>query len=282
MERFSNIMKPPTPRPVPPTPGLIEPEDSIGQRLRGKKVIITGTTHGVGPVAQELFCMHGATVCGCGRTPGKADAFAATLREKGYDAYGFDTDLKDYEATKKFIDAAAEKMGGIDVLVNNADMPVMRPFEATTPDAWHESLAGEIDVKYNATHAAWEHLKAAKGASIVNVSSISSIWGQRNSPQSAHCAAEAAIMGFTRQIAGEGADWGIRCNAVLPGIIWTEAMKNLPKQVQEFGISSTVLAQPIDPLDVAYMYLLLASDETRMCTGGEFSVDGGMSCVLVP
>ena len=102
---------------------LPTPEGSVAKRLEGKKILLTGTTKGVGKVAQELLCAHGAFVCGSGTTPGVADSVAAGLRAKGYKAEGFQADLGDYDQARAWVERCAEVMGGIDVVINNASKP---------------------------------------------------------------------------------------------------------------------------------------------------------------
>lgn len=262
-------------RPVPPTPALILPEDSVGKRLEGKKIIVTGTTKGVGVAAQELLAAHGAHVCGCGRTPGKAAEYARKLKLKGYKADGFDCDLGDYNSAKSWVDQCAETMGGIDVVINNASFPAMFMFEEMTPEAWEQGIRNELDLVYNVCHAAWLYLKEAGGASIVNTSSDNGLMGTANTPQTCHAAAKAGVIGLTRQLAAEGGAHGIRANTICPGLIWTEAMQNIPEVMADYLINSQITAQPLEPLDIAYSYLFLASDESRFITAATIPVDGG-------
>lgn len=281
MKSFYDVKTPPAPRPLPPCPPVLEPEASLGKRLEGKKVVITGTTKGVGAAAQELFCVHGATVVGCGTTPGKAAANAKALTDRGFKAYGLDADLKSYESARNFIDKAAELMGGIDVLINNADLPTFATVDDCTPELWKKGFAGEVDVKYNCAQAAWKYLKEAKGASIVNTSSLSGVVANMGSAGSIHNMCEGAIMSWTRGLAADGAPYGIRANTVCPGIIWTEAMGNISEEQQLILIKGACMSRPSSALDIAYMYLFLASDESRMCTGATFTMDGGQCNVLV-
>lgn len=262
-------------RPIPPTPDLIAPEASTGKRLEGKRIILTGTTKGVGVCAQELLCAHGAFVVGSGRTPGKAAEVAQSLKDKGYKAEGFDADLGDYEEAKTWVEKAADVMGGIDVVINNGSKPEMAMFPEMTPELWRQSHRNELDLVYNVCHAAWPYLIEAKGASIIGTSSDNGLMGTGNTPQSAHASAKAAVIGFMRQIAAEGAPHGIRANTICPGLIWTEAMANIPEIMADYLINSQITSQPLTPMDIAYAYLFLASDESRFITAATIPVDGG-------
>ena len=252
----------------------ISPEESVGQRLKGKKILLTGTTKGVGHVAQELLCAHGAVVCGSGRSKGVAAAYAEELRAKGYQAFGDDCDLADYEAVKKWVAECAERMGGIDVVINNASHPGMAPFEEMTPDVWDYGIKNELDLVYNVCNCAWPYLKQANGASIVITSSTCGLQGS-NSPQACHAAAKGACLALARQLAAEGGPFGIRCNSVTPGLVWTEAMANIPKEMASGLVAAQTTQRAIDPIDIAYTYLFLASDESRQITAANIPVDGG-------
>lgn len=254
----------------------ISPEESVGQRLKGKKILLTGTTKGVGHVAQELLCAHGAIVCGSGRSKGVAAAYAEELRAKGYQAYGDDCDLSDYDAVKKWVAECAERMGGIDVVINNASHPGMAPFEEMTPEVWDYGIKNELDLVYNVCNCAWPYLKEANGASIIITSSTCGLQGS-NSPQACHAAAKGACLAMARQLAAEGGPFGIRCNSVTPGLVWTEAMANIPKEMASGLVAAQTTQRAIDPIDIAYAYLFLASDESRQITATNIAVDGGCS-----
>lgn len=256
----------------------IAPEASIGKRLEGKRILLTGTTKGVGKVAQEVLRAHGAFVCGSGRTPGVAAAHAEELKAKGYKAAGSDVDLSDYDAVAKWVDECAELMGGIDVVINNASHPGIAPFSEMTPDIWEYGIENELNLVYNVCHRAWPYLqesgKAGRGASIIITSSTVALQGS-NSPQSVHAAAKGACLSLARQLAAEGGPFGIRCNSITPGLVWTEAMANIPKEMANGLIGAQTTQQAIDPIDIAYAYLFLASDEARQITAANLPVDGG-------
>lgn len=269
---------------TPVYPDLVPPEKSTGKRLEGKRVIITGTSRGTGTAAQELLCAHGAYVCGVGRTPGGADKVAAALREKGYKAKGFDYDLSDYDQAKAWVDACAEEMGGIDVVINNGSKPELLPFAEMDPEHWKKSHDNELTNVYNVCHAAWPYLiESAPGGSIINVSSGNGRFGVGGGGMSAHCSAKAAVIGLTKQLAMEGAPLGIRANSVSPGAIasamsmdtYTPDPEDPTFQYMQYMTNMTPIKRPLDMMDIAYAYLFLASDESRFIIGADIPVDGG-------
>jgi NAD(P)-dependent dehydrogenase (short-subunit alcohol dehydrogenase family) len=265
-------------RATPPCPKLVSAADSIGQRLKGKRVLITGTTKGVGVAAQELFARHGAYVIGSGRTPGVAAANAGKIAALGLKAEGYDVDLADPIAAKAWVDMAAGHMGGIDVVVNNASKPEFAPFGEMTFAQWKKSLENELDLVFTVTSAAWPHLIKAGGGSVINVASNNGTTGIGATPQAAHAAAKAAVIGLARQLAAEGAPFGIRVNALAPGLIETPGSTGAPPEMVNFIIHELQLTgRPLTPLDVAYGLLFLASDESRFITAINLPVDGGSS-----
>ncbi|HWQ76623.1 MAG TPA: SDR family NAD(P)-dependent oxidoreductase [Syntrophomonas sp.] len=263
---------------TPPCPELVNAADSIGQRLKGKRVLLTGTTKGVGVAAQELFARHGAYVIGSGRTPGVAAANAAKIAALGLKAEGYDVDLSDPDAAKAWVDMAAERMGGIDVVVNNASKPEFAPFGVMTFEQWKKSLQNELDLVFTVTNAAWPHLIKAGGGSVINVSSNNGTTGIGNTPQAAHAAAKAGVIGLAKQLAAEGAPFGIRVNALSPGLIETPGSGGAPPEMVNFIVNEMQLTgRPLTPLDVAYGLLFLASDESRFITAINLPLDGGSS-----
>jgi len=277
IERKGSIMTNKT-RVTPPCPELISAADSVGQRLKGKRVLITGTTKGVGIAAQELFARHDAYVIGCGRTPGVAAANAQKIAALGLKAEGYDVNLADPDSAKTWVDMAAERMGGIDVVVNNASKPEFAPFGEMTFAQWKKSLQNELDLVFTVTSAAWPHLIKAGGGSVINVSSNNGTCGIGGTPQAAHAAAKAAVEGLARQLAAEGAPFGIRVNALAPGLIETPGADGAPSDMVNYIINELQLTgRPLTPLDVAYGLLFLASDESRFITAINLPVDGGSS-----
>ncbi len=173
---------------------LVAPEESLGKRLEGKRVLLTGTTKGVGRVTQELLCAQGAFVCGSGRSKGVAAEVANELVAKGYKAAGFDVDLSDYEAVKKWVADCAELMGGIDIVINNASHPGMAPFGEMTPDIWAYGIQNELDLVYNVCNCAWPYLIEAGGGSIIITSSTVGLQGS-NSPPGLPCGRQGRMPG---------------------------------------------------------------------------------------
>jgi len=248
-------------------------------RLAGKVVVITGTAGGQGRAAAELFAAEGAAIVGCDV---KADEAAET--ERLVQAAGGrmvslqPCDLTDPDAARALVDLAVGEFGRVDVVYNNAGRPAFAPIDAMTDEQWRFTIANELDSVFHVCRAAWPHLCAAGGGSIVNTASLN---GQRVVPglfAAAHTSAKAGVMALTRELALEGGPHGIRANSISPGIVRTPATQHQLDHVPGFAeqaLNSVVLDRIGEPMDVAYMALFLASDESRWVTGADFLVDGG-------
>jgi meso-butanediol dehydrogenase/(S,S)-butanediol dehydrogenase/diacetyl reductase len=248
----------------------------MGNRLEGKRVLITGTAGGQGEAAQEIFANEGARVIGCDIHEGAAEASAAPLAAAGHDVAGFTVDLADPEAAAKWIEDSAATLGGIDVLYNNAAGFAFSPFADMTLDLWRHVMRVELDIVFHTTQPAWKHL-CDGGGSIINVSSASALRGLAPLGQVAHATAKGGVISFTRSLAAEGAEHGVRVNSIAPGFVASpataEAVAN--DDLRNFIMSKHLIQRPGTGVDTAWMAVYLASDESSWVTGQNYSVDGG-------
>jgi len=243
-------------------------------------VAISGTGGGQGRAAALLFARAGAIVVGSDR---KADAIAVTkdlaAREGLELQLSVVPDLADPEAARQWIEGAVSRNGRLDVLYNNAASVTFAPVEALTPELWTQTLRGELDIVFMPTRAAWPHL-ARRGGSIINSASLSGMRALEYVGAAAHAATKGGVIAMTRQLALEGAPFGIRCNSISPGPIATPATKQaldadpvFKRHVEGWPL----LGRGGEADDVAYTALFLASDESAWITGINIAVDGGMS-----
>jgi NAD(P)-dependent dehydrogenase (short-subunit alcohol dehydrogenase family) len=250
--------------------------EESSMRLEGKRVLITGTAGGPGEAAQRLFAAEGARIIGCDLQDGAAEETAAKLRDDGHEAYGDTVDLSDSTAAGEWVDSAAERLGGIDVLYNNAAGFGFAPFAEMTHELFRHVLHVELELVFNTIKPAWAHLLAAGGGSIVNTASYSALRGIEPLGQVAHAAAKGGVISMTRSLAAEGAKDDIRANAISPGFVKSPATDfAVPQEGREWQLSKHLLQRPGTGEDVAYLALYLASEESSWVTGQNFSVDGG-------
>jgi len=244
-------------------------------RLAGKRVLITGTGGGQGAAAQELFCAHGATVLGCDARAGSAEAHAEALRARGLDAAGATVDLSDPDAARAWVEEGVARLGGLDVLYNNAGAPRLAPFGEMTLADWRATIANELDIVFHVTAPAWRHL-CDGGGSVINVGSVVADTGVGRLGHAAHCAAKGGVVALTRQLAAEGAPHRVRVNCVSPGFIATPGTAAVPAEIRDWVVGSLhMLHRAGTPADVVALALYLASDESGFVTGVNVPVDGG-------
>jgi meso-butanediol dehydrogenase / (S,S)-butanediol dehydrogenase / diacetyl reductase len=235
--------------------------------LDGRVVLITGTAGGQGAAAAGLFREAGATVVGC------------DVKE----ASGVDVvDLTDEDATREWVDRAAEEHGRIDVLYANAGATRFSPLEETTREEWDFVLRHELDVVFFPVKHAWKHLKASHG-SVILVGSTAGLTGSLTNTRVAHTVTKGGVIALTKQLAAEGAPHGIRVNCVSPGMIETPATKG-DLLADDHPMRRIAGAIPLGrigrPEEVARCALFLASDAASYVTGANLVVDGGWSAVL--
>ena len=233
----------------------------VAGRLDGKVVAISGTGGGQGRAAALLFARAGAIVVGCDRN---ADAIAETrqlAKREGVELQlSVVPDLTDPGAATQWIEDAVNRNGRLDVLYNNAASVHFAPIESLTPELWTQTLRGELDIVFMPTRAAWRHL-AREGGSIINSASLSGMRALENIGATAHAASKGGVIAMTRQLALEGAPFGIRANSISPGPIATPATQQALDTDPEFKRHFEgwpLLARGGEADDVAYTALFLA------------------------
>lgn len=252
-------------------------------RLADKSVLVTGTGGGIGRATALTCAREGAHVVGCDLDPGSSQETVDLVRSAGgrMDAIA-PVDLADEEGARRWVDHAAELAGGVDVLVNNASAIRFGAIDELSYEDWSFTMRNELDIVFLVTRAAWPHLVARGGGSIVNIGSISASRGAWFMPQNAHGAAKGGVLALTSHLVVEGGPHGIRVNAVSPAMTetpQTTPMLRDPDGPQEEVLSRVPLRRWGQPSDVANAILFLASDEAAHVSGANIPVDGGAAVV---
>ena len=248
-------------------------------RVEGKVCIVTGAAQGLGAADARLLVAEGATVV---LTDVNALAGKALAAELGASARFVEQDVSDEASWPELVDDVMRTHGRLDVLVNNAGIAPIGTVETTDTAMWRRTLAIHLDGTYFGCHYALPAIRESGGGSIINMSSTAALVGI--APYFAYSAAKGGIRALSKSLAVhcKQAGNGIRCNSVHPGSIATPmvqgAMRDLmgvedlteEKRVQ-FGVG--------EPMDVAYMVLYLAADESKHINGAEMVVDNGDTVV---
>lgn len=246
----------------------------MSKQLDGKIAIITGGSRGIGLATVQAFLAEGATVILCASRPDSAEKAVAGLKAADPEAKveAIWPELRNYESVKAAFDAVHEKYGVIDILVNNAGMSESTPLANYTPELLDKVMDLNIKGVYNCTKAVSEYMMAQKSGVILNTSSMVSITGQPAGM--AYPMSKFAVNGITVSLARELGPHGIRVNAVAPGIIYTDMMRAVPKEVIEPLIAQIPLRRIGQPEDIANAFVFLASDKASYINGVVLSVDG--------
>jgi NAD(P)-dependent dehydrogenase (short-subunit alcohol dehydrogenase family) len=242
--------------------------------LSGRVAIVTGGTRGIGRSIAEGFVAAGAKVAVASR---KADACVeaeAALRAAGGDAIGVPTHMGDLAAVAALVERTVSEYGRLDVVVNNAATALREDLGSFTPEAYAKSMDVNLRGPVFLVEAALPYLKESPAAAIVNVISAGAFLF---APFTAtYAAAKAALFSYTRAWASEFAEFGIRVNALAPGSVDTDMMRNNSPEAQERMAQASLQRRTAHPDEMIGPALFLASDAASFVTGQVLIADGGM------
>ena len=242
--------------------------------LKGRRVIISGGGSGIGETVVESFVRQGAAVAFVDIQHEPSANLIARLEDAEIAPQFVHCDITDCDDYGEKIAKMIDRLGGCDVLVNNAASDDRHTIEEITPDSWDHSMAVNLKHQFFAARAVVSAMTAVGGGSIINMGSIS--WHLGLESLTVYQTAKAAIEGLTRSLARELGPHNIRVNTIIPGNVRT------PKQLQWYtpeGEAEIVAAQclngRIEPEDIAAMAMFLAADDSRFCTAHNYWVDAG-------
>ena len=243
-------------------------------RLKDKVAVITGGSRGIGYATAEAFLREGAVVVIGASSPASAEKAVEKLKEKFPDAVigGISPSLSSLESVRTAFGDVVKSYGRIDILVNNAGVSESTPFADYTEETFDKVMDLNVKGVFNATRAAVDYMVEQGQGVILSTSSMVSKYGQPSGM--AYPTSKFAVNGMTLSLARELGPKGIRVNAVAPGIIETDMMKAVPKEVIEPMIAQVPLRRLGQPEDIANAYVFLASDEASYIPGVVLSVDG--------
>ncbi|EID17759.1 SDR family NAD(P)-dependent oxidoreductase [Mycolicibacterium phlei] len=241
--------------------------------MTGRTVIVTGGTRGIGLALAEGFALAGARVVVASRKPEACEQAAQRLRELGGQAIGVPTHLGELDSLDALVARTVEEFGGIDVVVNNAANALAQPLGQMTPDAMQKSFEVNLRGPVFLVQSALPYLKESPKPAVINMISVGAFMFAGFT--SIYSANKAALMSFTRSMATEYAPFGIRVNAIAPGPVDTDMMRNNPQEAIDAMANSTLMKRLASPDEIVGTALLLAADAGSYITGTVMIVDGG-------
>jgi len=250
--------------------------------LKDKVALVTGGSSGIGEAIAERFLKEGAKVMISGRSKSRCENAVERLK-KGQEQIAFvQGDVSKATDAQRMIDETFKQFGRIDILVNNAGIFIEKRAEDTTEEEWDQII--DIDLKgvFLCSKAAYPYFKKQGYGNIINISSDSGLSG--NIAEAAYCAAKGGVTNMTRAMALDYAKENIRVNAVCPAVIDTPMVERelLLQENQEEYLREMAEEHPVGRIgrseEVAFVVLMLASDEASFITGANIPVDGGLTC----
>lgn len=242
--------------------------------LNGKGALVTGATGGIGGAIAKALHKQGASVAISGTNAGKLEALASELGDR---VFVLPCDLRDRAAVAALADEADKTLGQVDILVNNAGITKDNLFMRMKDEEWDDVLSVNLTSVFTLTRGVLRGMMRRRGGRVVNIASISGVFG--NPGQGNYAASKAGLVGMTKSLAREVAARGITANCIAPGFISTPMTDALTEKQVEV-IAAAIPAQSFGrPEDVAAAVVFFASDEASYITGETMHVNGGMIMV---
>jgi 3-oxoacyl-[acyl-carrier protein] reductase len=271
---------------------------AIEIELSGKVALVTGGSRGLGRADALTLARAGADVAiadilveselseetdrfGALATAARAQGMVHTeetvdeIRAMGRKALAVRCDVTDREQVAAAVMRTVEELGSVDILVNNAaTLDHVGQFHHQSPELWERDLRVNLTGSFNCGQAVWPHMKERGWGRIVNMASVAGTLGGFG--QASYSTTKSGVLGLTKTLAMEGGRHGITCNAIVPGIIGTEAFHMANPEMNERIAARTVFKRPGEPQDIANAIAFLCSDLAGYITGVGLYVSGGI------
>ena len=241
--------------------------------LKDKVTVITGVNSGIGRETALLFASEGSSIVGVDVRTDRMAELEEQVSAKGGAFLGKSCDVRDFEQVKSVFEAAAQRFGRIDIVLNVAGVSSDYPITRTTDDEFQRVMDINVKGVFNFCKYAVPYMKKQKSGVIINTSSVTGIYG--SGIGCPYPASKAAIIGMTKSLAMELAPWKIRVNCVAPGVVNTEMVASLDPRARKSFENTIPLKRMAEAYDIAAAMRFLAGDDASYITGTVLCVDGG-------
>jgi 2-dehydro-3-deoxy-D-gluconate 5-dehydrogenase len=246
--------------------------------LKGRVALVTGGNGGIGLGMARGLAQAGAAIAVAGRNQAKSEVAAADLAKLGVATAVVTGDVTDEGQCQRLVDETVQRLGRLDILINNAGINIRKPPQELSIAEWKEVIDTNLTSTFVCSQIAYPVMKAAKGGKIINIGSMLSIFGAAFAP--AYGASKGGVVQLTKSMATAWAKDNIQVNAVLPGWIDTDLTRAAREQVK--GLNTMVLMRTPtgrwgNPDDLSGIAVFLASPASDFVTGTAIPVDGGYS-----
>jgi 3-oxoacyl-[acyl-carrier protein] reductase len=244
--------------------------------LEGRKALITGASRGIGRAIAEAFAREGADLVLAATSAERVSDTANACRDRGAkQVHPIGLDVKDSAACNATVKDAADKLGGLDIVVNNAGVTRDNLLMRLSDEDYDTVLDTNLRGAFNVTRAAARPLMKSKHGRLINIASVVGIVG--NAGQTNYAASKGGLIAFTKSVAKELSGRGVTANVIAPGFIETDMTANLDAKVKEEALKGIRLGRFGQPTDIANAAVFLAGDTGAYITAQVLVVDGGMT-----
>jgi 3-oxoacyl-[acyl-carrier protein] reductase len=247
-------------------------------KLKEQVAIVTAAAGaGIGQAITRRLAAEGAhVVISDAHTKRPLDLAQELSKEHGREFIGLQVDATNKEQVDKLVQTTVDKYGRIDILVNNTGINKLEPAWEMSADTWDFVIRTNLYSTFYNTRAVLPHMVKQKSGKIVSLASVAG-WIGSNDGEAHYCAAKAAVMGYTRAVAAEVGKYGVRVNAIAPGLIYNEFLRRIyPDEMFRSVEKRTPLGRVGQPQDIANLALFLVSDESSFITGEVMCCSGGL------